>query len=154
MMLEANDFVLTPNGTWHEHGVSEDGLPCIWQDGLDIPLVNAMEAGFYKVHLTYIKHKHDLSITPLVCGEEPHYVLTISAGINLIHHYLNTNGANLRGVVPCSEAADGSVFDDVLMHYTNPLTGGPVMPTIEQYAITVRALLVKLIAIREVLFIK
>ena len=42
--------MLTPNGTWHEHGVSDDGTPCIWQDGLDIPLVNAMEAGFYVVH--------------------------------------------------------------------------------------------------------
>ena len=50
MTLGANDFVLTPNGTWHEHGVSEDGTTCIWQDGLDIPLVNALEAGFYAVH--------------------------------------------------------------------------------------------------------
>ena len=50
MTLGANDFVLTPNGTWHEHGVAEDGTTCIWQDGLDIPLVNAFEAGFYAVH--------------------------------------------------------------------------------------------------------
>src|SRR6516165_3310394 len=48
--LGANDFVLTPNGTWHEHGVSNDGTPCVWQDGLDIPLVNALEANFYAVH--------------------------------------------------------------------------------------------------------
>ena len=50
MTLGANDFVLTPNGTWHEHGVSSDGTPCIWQDGLDIPLVNTLEANFYVVH--------------------------------------------------------------------------------------------------------
>src|SRR5690606_27212852 len=50
MTLGANDFVLTPNGTWHEHGVDEGGTPCIWQDGLDIPFVNAMEANFYEVH--------------------------------------------------------------------------------------------------------
>src|SRR3546814_10228008 len=48
--LGPNDFVLTPNGTWHEHGVSEDGTVCIWQDGLDIPLMNALEANFYQVH--------------------------------------------------------------------------------------------------------
>src|SRR6187402_1154420 len=36
LTLGANDFVLTPNGTWHEHGVSSEGTPCIWQDGLDI----------------------------------------------------------------------------------------------------------------------
>ena len=50
MTLGANDFVLTPNGTWHEHGVEASGSTCIWQDGLDIPFVNAMEAGFYAVH--------------------------------------------------------------------------------------------------------
>jgi gentisate 1,2-dioxygenase len=50
LTLGANDFVITPNGSWHEHGVEADGLPCIWQDGLDIPLVNALEAGFYAVH--------------------------------------------------------------------------------------------------------
>ncbi len=27
-----------------------DGTPCIWQDGLDIPFVNALEANFYEVH--------------------------------------------------------------------------------------------------------
>ena len=46
MTLGANDFVLTPNGTWHEHGVSADGALCLWQDGLDIPFVNAREANF------------------------------------------------------------------------------------------------------------
>ena len=50
MTLKANDFVLTPNGTWHEHGVEANGTPCVWQDGLDIPLVNALEANFYAVH--------------------------------------------------------------------------------------------------------
>ena len=23
-----NDFAITPNGTWHEHGVASDGTPC------------------------------------------------------------------------------------------------------------------------------
>ena len=50
MTLKENDFVLTPNGSWHEHGVEAQGTPCIWQDGLDIPLVNALEANFFAVH--------------------------------------------------------------------------------------------------------
>lgn len=48
--LGARDFVLTPNWTWHEHGVSQEGEWCIWQDGLDIPFTNAMESNFYEVH--------------------------------------------------------------------------------------------------------
>src|SRR5690348_6231740 len=50
MTLGENDFVLTPTGSWHEHGVDASGTDCIWQDGLDIPLVNALEANFYAVH--------------------------------------------------------------------------------------------------------
>ena len=38
MELGARDFVLTPNDTWHDDGVDEDGTQCVWQDGLDIPL--------------------------------------------------------------------------------------------------------------------
>src|SRR5690606_36807554 len=49
IMLEVNDFVITPNSTWHEHGVEAGGKTCIWQDGLDIPLVNALEANDYAV---------------------------------------------------------------------------------------------------------
>ena len=48
--LGARDFVLTPNGTWHEHGVDADGSQCVWQDGLDIPLMNSLDANFYEVH--------------------------------------------------------------------------------------------------------
>lgn len=44
------DFAITPNNTWHEHGNEDSDEPVIWQDGLDIPLVNALDAGFYEVH--------------------------------------------------------------------------------------------------------
>ena len=33
MTLGANDFVLTPNGTWHEHGVEADGTPASGRTG-------------------------------------------------------------------------------------------------------------------------
>jgi gentisate 1,2-dioxygenase len=42
LTLGARDFVLTPNGTWHDHGVEAEGTQCIWQDGLDIPLMNSL----------------------------------------------------------------------------------------------------------------
>ena len=48
--MAPGDFIITPNGTWHDHGVAEDGEICLWQDGLDIPLANALEANFYAVH--------------------------------------------------------------------------------------------------------
>src|SRR3546814_4635625 len=47
--LGANDYVLTPNGCWHDHGVDAEGAVSIWQDGLDIPLMNCLETNFYAV---------------------------------------------------------------------------------------------------------
>src|SRR3546814_3207220 len=41
---------LTPNGCWHDHGVTADGEVSIWQDGLDIPLMNCLETNFYAVY--------------------------------------------------------------------------------------------------------
>jgi len=131
MTLGRNDFVLTPNGTWHEHGVSEDGSACIWQDGLDIPLVNCLEANFYEVHpdlsqstaypvddmtkiwgnpgLTPQDGSWDKGYSPMFKYEwEPTY--------EALRKYAGTT--------------DGSPFDGVLMEYVNPVTNGPVMQTL------------------------
>lgn len=39
------DFVITPNWGWHDHG-NETDEPIIWLDGLDIPLVQFLDASF------------------------------------------------------------------------------------------------------------
>ncbi|MEE4350204.1 MAG: gentisate 1,2-dioxygenase [Pacificimonas sp.] len=43
--MTPGDLVTTPGGTWHDHGNDSDE-PIIWLDGLDIPLVRALDAGF------------------------------------------------------------------------------------------------------------
>lgn len=131
MTLGANDFVLTPSGTWHEHGVSSEGTPCIWQDGLDIPLVNALEAGFYVVHPDLkqaVSHPVDdstalwggVALRPQVTGWTKNYSPLFK------YEWAPTYEALVR----LSKVNDGSPFDGVLMNYVNPVTGGPVMPTI------------------------
>jgi gentisate 1,2-dioxygenase len=131
MMLGANDFVLTPNGTWHEHGVSDDGTPCIWQDGLDIPLVNALEANFYEVHPDLHQQVafavDDASATwtgTALLPEKPAWGKPYSPLFK--YEWGPTYEALRRN----ASVSDGSLFDGVLMHYVNPVTGGPVMPTI------------------------
>lgn len=124
------DFAITPNGTWHEHGNEGDDGPVIWQDGLDIPLVNALDAGFYEVH-------PDLH-------QQPGKVVNASVatyGGNLLPYGAEkwtrpyspllawpweATYAALRGL---ADAAEGSPYDGVIAEYTNPVTGGPVMPT-------------------------
>ena len=44
-IMQPGDFVLTPSWTWHDHG-NESDEPMVWLDGLDIPLVRFLDAGF------------------------------------------------------------------------------------------------------------
>lgn len=131
MTLGANDFVLTPNGTWHEHGVEASGTPCIWQDGLDIPFVNAMEANFYEVH----PDLHQKVSRPV---DEPTATWSGTALLPHAHGWTKPYsplfkyewGPTYESLRRLARVSEGSPYDDVLMHYVNPLTGGPVMPTI------------------------
>ncbi|GAB3104703.1 cupin domain-containing protein [Aestuariicella hydrocarbonica] len=131
MTLGENDFVLTPNGTWHEHGVSEEGTSCIWQDGLDIPMINALDAGFYQVHPDLnqaVSYPVDDSTvmwgTP---GLKPQASAWSKPYSPLFKYQWEPTRDALKALAAIS---DGSPFDDVLMNYINPLTGGHVMSTI------------------------
>ena len=131
MTLGANDFVLTPNGTWHEHGVAEDGTTCIWQDGLDIPLMNALETNFYEVHpdlnQAVAYPVDDSSAAWAGAGLRPAGVAWTKRYSPLLkYEWAPTYDALTR----YARATDGSPFDGVCMDYVNPDTGGPVMQTI------------------------
>lgn len=124
------DFAITPNGTWHEHGNESDEAPVIWQDGLDIPLVNALDAGFYEVH----PELHQVPGTVVNSS-------ILSHGTNLLPYgtekwtrpYSPVFGfpwePTYQALLNLAAAGEGSPYDGVIMEYTNPRTGGPVMPT-------------------------
>jgi gentisate 1,2-dioxygenase len=102
--LGARDFVLTPNGTWHEHGVDASGTQCVWQDGLDIPLMNSLDANFYEVHPKFNQKRAPLSREKWSKPYSPVFLYKW-------------------------DDAYKAVKKEMVHHYTNPLTGGPVMPT-------------------------
>lgn len=131
MTLGENDFVLTPNGSWHEHGVDASGTECIWQDGLDIPLVNALEANFYAVHPD-LKQKvaypvDDATLSWGAPGLQPALQDWQKPYSPLLKYEW---APTYEALSKFSKATDGSPFDGVLMNYVNPQTGGPVMQTI------------------------
>ena len=131
LTLGENDFVLTPNGTWHEHGVSSEGSTCIWQDGLDIPLMNALDANFYAVHpklqqdVTFpVDDPTDTYSAPGLRPSTGTWTKVYSPMLK--YEWAPTYDALRR----YARASDGSPYDGWMMDYTNPLTGGPVMPTL------------------------
>ncbi len=44
-IMHEGDFVITPPMTWHDHG-NESDKPMFWLDGLDIPVVQFLDASF------------------------------------------------------------------------------------------------------------
>lgn len=130
MTLGRNDFVLTPNGTWHEHAVEADGSACIWQDGLDIPLVNALEANFFEVHPQLSE--------PVTFPVDDMTHTWGNAGLTPGNGDWNKKYSPMykyeweptyEALVKYAGASDGSPYDGVLMEYVNPVTNGPVMAT-------------------------
>ena len=47
--MAPGDLVLTPSWAWHDHG-NETDRPVVWMDGLDIPLVQALNAMFFQIY--------------------------------------------------------------------------------------------------------
>jgi gentisate 1,2-dioxygenase len=45
VLMHPGDFVITPSWTYHDHG-NESSEPMVWLDGLDIPIVELLDAQF------------------------------------------------------------------------------------------------------------
>ena len=128
--LGCRDFVITPNGTWHEHGISEDGSTCIWQDGLDIPLTNALEANFYEVHPeNYQSSNLPTNDSPLTYGA-PGLMPALDKWDKPYSPLLKFSwDTTYEALVNYSKVSDGSPYDGIIMRYINPQTGNDPMLT-------------------------
>ena len=134
-VMEPFDLVLTPNGRWHDHG-NDTGQPMIWLDGLDIPLVTALDASFSDHLDNRAQHPETLpsadcqarwgaNLRPARGGG----VLS-SAAAPLFHYpYRQWRGALDR----ISQSGAPDPHDGYAMEFINPAGGGPVMATISAF---------------------
>lgn len=130
MTLNARDFVLTPNGTWHQHGVEESGEWCVWQDGLDIPLVNALEANFYAVHPDLMqKPTFPVDDSTLTFGGPGLMPVNFKWDKPYSPLFKYQWDATYEALQNYARVSDGSPYDGIIQQFVNPVTGGPVMPT-------------------------
>ena len=127
------DLVLTPNWTWHDHANDSD-KPMIWLDGLDAPLVGMLEAAFredYAQEVQTPREDYDVSRTKYGHGGLRPAWETVEEQHSPLWHY---PWSQTRAALDRLAAVEtGSDCDGVILEYTNPATGGPVMPTIACY---------------------
>jgi gentisate 1,2-dioxygenase len=127
--MRPGDMVLTPNWAWHDHGNESDG-PMIWLDGLDIPLVNKLDVPFFETpgeDRQELTEADDASMHAYALGRlNPGWKTWDKRYAPIVNYpWAQTE----RVLAETARDTDGSPADGVLFRYTNPLDGGPPLPT-------------------------
>lgn len=127
--MHPGDFIITPSGTWHDHG-NPGKEPVIWMDGLDIPLVRMLDASFAE--------RYSEESQPVA---RPEGDALARYGMNMLPvGYTPTSLTSPVFVYPYARSREtldklsrsGPLHPvhGVKMQYINPATGGFAMPTI------------------------
>ena len=133
--MHQHDLILTPAWLWHDHG-NETDQPMIWLDGLDIPLVQMLDASFSE-------HREDRGAWPTT---RPAGDAGMRWGRNMrpVREGCAVGRGNPLFIYPFAEwretlevlrrAEAPHPHDGYLMEFTNPVDGGPVMATMSAFA--------------------
>lgn len=130
--MRPGDFVITPSWTWHDHGNHSD-RPMVWQDGLDIPIVNLLNASFAE------KYGADEQVITRPEGDSPaRYGLGLRP-VNDRHGALTSPVFNYpyvrtrEALETMRRRNEWDPCHGLKMQYVNPVTGGWAMPTIGSF---------------------
>ena len=127
--MSEGDLVLTPSWTWHDHENKSD-QPMVWLDVLDISAVRSLHATFFEgseAPRQQVSSISDRSFREFGSG--------IMRPVNAQHDALASPvlAYTRERAMAALEAAAGletDPYDDVLLEYQNPLTGGSALPTL------------------------
>jgi gentisate 1,2-dioxygenase len=127
------DFVITPSMTWHDHG-NPGEVPVVWLDGLDIPLLRFLDAGFaekYPEDSQPVTRPEDDSLARFGANLVPMDYTAPAVGASPLFNYRYSRTRSVlarvsRGMIdPCHGHA---------LRFLNPTTGRSPIPTIGAYA--------------------
>jgi gentisate 1,2-dioxygenase len=127
--MHYGDFIITPPMAWHDHS-NESGEPILWLDGLDIPIVQFLDASFADHH-----HNDEQPISRPVGDSHARFgsnLLPIdqrpATGASPIFNYPYERTrevlTQLARTGPCDPC------HGLKMRYSNPLNGGYALSTI------------------------
>jgi gentisate 1,2-dioxygenase len=134
VVMERGDLVLTPPVTWHDHRHPGD-IPMIWLDGLDVPFVRGQHAQFAEEYEETSDGMQEL-FKPENASVEQYGQGLVPAHSTWTKQHSPINNyryATTRPALVKMHAAQGSPSSGTTLEYVNPLSGGPVIPTISSY---------------------
>ena len=127
------DFIITPAWTWHDHGNLGD-QPVVWLDGLDIPIVRFLDAGFSEKSEQHTQQptrpegdalaRYGANMVPLDYQPQPAEPTRV-----FVYPFERTR-ASLQAIARGTPDA----HHGFKLRYVNPATGASPMPTIGAFA--------------------
>ena len=130
--MHRGDFIITPSWTWHDHG-NPARDPVVWLDGLDIPLVRFLDAGFSEDYPAdeqeVVRPEGDARLrygNNLLPVE--FRVRDASSPVFAYPYQRSRESLAQLARVDAPHAAHGHK-----MQFINPATGGPAMPTMAAF---------------------
>jgi gentisate 1,2-dioxygenase len=128
--MAPGDFIITPNWTWHDHG-NPGGEPVVWLDGLDIPLIRFLDAGFAESGGP-ADASRALPLTADAVGTagdlRPADELAPHAVFNPVFSY--PYAAARAALRTRAAATSPDAWDGIKLAYANPANGEPAIATL------------------------
>lgn len=131
--MRRGDFIITPAWTWHDHGNLGD-QPVVWLDGLDIPMVRFLDAGFAERSAQSFQQplrpegdalaRYGANMVPL------DYHPQLADPTRVFVYPFERTKASLLGI----SHGDPDPHHGFKLRYVNPATGASPMPTIGAFA--------------------
>ena len=131
--MRPGDFIITPSWTWHDHGC-EGSEPVVWLDGLDIPMIRFLDAGFAENATdktqsvskaegsSFARYGHNMAPVRDAAPFGP---------TSPIFSYPYERSREALHQLERDAPIDA--WDGVKLRYVNPLTGGSPMPTMATF---------------------
>ena len=129
-IMHPGDFIITPHWTWHDHG-NDGSEPVVWLDGLDIPVVAFFEAGFAEndsARSQRVTSPEGTSLARFGANMLPLQPETPFGATSPIFSY--PYGRSREALAHLARHTALDPHYGAALRYVNPVTGGPVIPTI------------------------
>ncbi len=135
--MSEGDFIITPSWTWHDHG-NDTSEAMVWLDGLDIPLIRFLDAGFAENDIrksqvleraeghSFTSYGHNMA--PV--RHDGQYASPYGMTSPLFNYPYSRSREALHGL---ERSAPIDPWDGFKLRYVNPLTGTSPIPTIATF---------------------
>jgi gentisate 1,2-dioxygenase len=147
-IAERGDLILTPNGTWHDHG-NDDAKPVIWADILDFPLLEFLDCNWLDDHYTGTKMSNARAQLPTLeagysqklygkGGLLPAFVSHQRGFGQNVGPVFQYRAKDIRETLDALRGETGDPYEGITLRFVNPANGEPVFTTLDYSAQLIR----------------